>query len=148
MQTSDEVKRYIDDLDFSMIIKKMTIEQGWQKKKVMEVSEYYRHFLFLIYKYGTKFPNLPPSFEIDEFWHNHILDTKKYCEDCQNIFGRYIHHNPYTGMDGKTSENETIEQFNTLQKLHFQEFGSYIYKIKKRNFFYNLKYLCMLGAKK
>ncbi len=32
--------------------------------------------------------------EIDLFWHEHILDTKKYKQDCEMVFGRFLHHVP------------------------------------------------------
>jgi hypothetical protein len=32
--------------------------------------------------------------ELDNLWHEHILDTRKYEIDCRNIFGSIIHHNP------------------------------------------------------
>lgn len=29
---------------------------------------------------------------LDEFWHAHILDTRKYWRDCQKLFGAFLHH--------------------------------------------------------
>ena len=52
--------------------------------------------MYLVSKYGTK------QVEIDKlqdlFWHLHILDTRQYIEDCKNIFGYYLHHNPFTEL--------------------------------------------------
>lgn len=36
----------------------------------------------------------PPSEAVDRFWHAHILDTKKYAQDCHHLFGRFLHHMP------------------------------------------------------
>jgi hypothetical protein len=33
----------------------------------------------------------------DVFWHEHILDTTKYTNDCNLIFGSYLHHSPLGG---------------------------------------------------
>jgi hypothetical protein len=32
---------------------------------------------------------------LDDLWHEHILDTQKYKEDCESVFGKFIHHNPH-----------------------------------------------------
>ena len=37
------------------------------------------------------------SKDVDEFWHTHILHTMKYTEDCERVFGTYLHHNPDIG---------------------------------------------------
>lgn len=31
----------------------------------------------------------------DELWHTFLLDTNGYQEFCKEVFGRFIHHNPY-----------------------------------------------------
>merc|ERR1712232_106678 len=30
--------------------------------------------------------------DVDLVWHEHILDTKNYAVDCNNLFGRLLHH--------------------------------------------------------
>jgi len=35
-----------------------------------------------------------PSKEVDQMWHDHILDTRSYQEMCENVFGRFLHHKP------------------------------------------------------
>lgn len=39
------------------------------------------------------------SAEVDPFWHAHILHTKQYVDFCQEIAGRYLHHNPLDHAD-------------------------------------------------
>lgn len=116
--------------DFSMIINKMVKHLGWKQKEAEAACSLYRNFLFLHKKYGHEH-SLPPSEEIDEFWHNHILDTKKYRQDCQVIFGRYLDHYPYFGIDGKTNLTDLNHAFETTQQFHQQEFGYRIERIKK-----------------
>eukprot|EP01043_Picozoa_sp_COSAG02_P064836 COSAG02_NODE_9600_length_2166_cov_1.061442_1_plen_278_part_10 len=38
-----------------------------------------------------------PSKLIDELWHRHMLDSKKYVAFCQRVAGYYLHHTPYYG---------------------------------------------------
>jgi len=139
--TVEQAQQYINSLDFSMIIKKMVVQQGWQKENAIQLSQLYKNFLFLNFKYGAQFPGLPPSEEIDEFWHNHVLDTQSYIRDCQKIFGRYLHHYPYSGLDGKMTSEQTNDAFENMQELHCKEFGCYIPRVSKKQFLYPLLYL-------
>lgn len=134
--TINDAKAYIDAIDFSMIIKKMVEHQGWLQEEAEIVSNLYRNFLFLNKKYGDIHSALPPSEDIDEFWHNHILDTKNYRKDCEAIFGIYFDHYPYFGIDGRTNFNNLESAFETTQKLHIKEYGEPIFQV--RNIWSNL----------
>jgi len=120
----ESIRNYIFSIDFSMIIDKMVLREKWRRSDAEKACEMYRNFLFLNVKYSEHLP-LPPSDEIDEFWHHHILDTKKYIKDCEQIFGRYFHHYPYLG------KQEANKMFENTQALYHQEFGDYIYKIRR-----------------
>ncbi|MHA7840407.1 MAG: glycine-rich domain-containing protein [Gammaproteobacteria bacterium] len=120
----------INNLDLSMVIKKMARDRGWRLKHAQEAAAQYRRLLFVWYKYKNTYPILPPSQDIDEFWHNHILDTRQYPKDCDAIFGEFIHHNPYTGSLVGDSESAMIDGFEQTQNLYHQEFGEYIYEIR------------------
>ncbi|MBS0351584.1 MAG: hypothetical protein JSR33_10470 [Proteobacteria bacterium] len=124
-----EAKRYIDAIDFSMIIKKMVEHQGWLQKEAEAVCRLYKNFLFINKKYRENYSALPPSEEVDEFWHNHILDTMNYRKDCEMIFGAYFDHYPYFGIDGRTTMKNLESAFETTQKLHIKEFGEPVYQI-------------------
>ena len=110
----------------------MVSHQKWKRFEAEKACALYRNFLYLNVKYPDEGP-LPPSEDIDEFWHNHILDTKKYINDCQQIFGEYFHHYPYLGFDEKTNMKDLKNFFQRTQDLHFKEFGEYISKVR-RNF--------------
>lgn len=108
----------------------MVSHQGWSRKDAEEVCRLYRNFLFLSAKYPDK--RLPPSEDVDEFWHNHILDTQKYRLESEAIFGRYFDHYPYFGIDEKTNMNDLSCAFSETQRLHQEEFGEPIYEIRCR----------------
>lgn len=38
----------------------------------------------------------PPNQDVDDFWHQHILNTKMYLKDCEYLFGFILHHDPST----------------------------------------------------
>ena len=89
---------------------------GWDKDFASEIAQLYKTFLFLNKKYPEEI--LVPTREIDEFWHLHILFTKKYHEDCQNIFGYYLHHQPQM-PEGEIDEEQALERTLQLVKLEF-----------------------------
>lgn len=125
----DAAKHYIDHLDFSNIINKMIHHQGWRKSDAHQVCKMYKNYLYLRKKYDSQYA-LPPSEEIDEFWHNHILDTKQYRIDCEKIFGYYLDHYPYFGIDNTTTLTDLENAFAITQQLYYQEFGEPIYQVK------------------
>lgn len=119
-------KSYIYSINFSSIIDKLVNYNGWIRKEAEITCELYRNFLYLNKKYGHEYRHLPPSEDIDEFWHNHILDTQKYEIDCYCIFGKFFHHYPYLGIDSQSNFEDLNRAFETTQELYFKEFGSYI----------------------
>jgi hypothetical protein len=59
----------------------------------LRLAKEYRQFLYLIMKHPSQ-TVIPWSQALDDFWHEHILDTAKYAKDCEDLFGGFIHHNP------------------------------------------------------
>lgn len=121
--------KYIDEMDFSLVKLKLTAHdpllcRKWSALEFELGFQYYKNFLFLNKKYLSLYPVLPPSLEVDEIWHHHILDTRQYYKDCFAIFGRYFHHYPYFG----TRNDEDLENlevaFERTQQLHEFEFGA------------------------
>jgi hypothetical protein len=127
----------IFSLDLGQIVDKITrtdnaltgIEKPWSRAKAEEAVELYKRYLWLVRKHRERHPFLPPSREIDFIWHAHILDTRRYHEDCDAIFGAYHHHDPYFGLNGPADEKHLRESFDLTQQLHFTEFGDYIYEL-------------------
>ncbi len=83
-------------VDFTMLKRKLEIVGGWSANTIAEGEHLYRRYLALKMVYPEKV--LRPTPLIDEFWHAHILDTEAYAADCQKLFGRYVHHDPYGGL--------------------------------------------------
>lgn len=53
---------------------------------------------------------LSPSAKVDEVWHLHVLDTKRYGAECQALCKQMIHHNP----DGEQDPAQPMRYKNTL----------------------------------
>jgi len=114
----------IDGLDLSGVRSKITGSEGlrWTQARTSQAELDYRRFL----KLQALYPNerVSPTKLIDDFWHYHILDTRAYAKDCEEIFGHFIHHNPYFGA-GSQSEARLLEGvLANLQRLFLLEFGA------------------------
>jgi hypothetical protein len=68
--------------------------KGWSREYADSVETEYKLFLTLLAKHPADIEEIPVSKDVDEFWHNHILHTLKYANDCQKVFGNFLHHNP------------------------------------------------------
>lgn len=105
----------IADLDLAPIAFKACMDEGWDIEKVDRITLRYRYFLQTVRNEPDT--DLAPPKDIDLFWHHHILDTRKYIEDCERLFGQYIHHFPYSGIRGDTDAQEQDERFQRSQSL-------------------------------
>ncbi|MCS0808803.1 glycine-rich domain-containing protein-like [Massilia agilis] len=102
MSTSNNEFATIASLDLDPIkVKLMHKESGeaWSLERAAAAEFEYRRFLYLMKKFPQE--QASPSMEVDTFWHYHILDTLKYAEDCQVVFGYFLHHFPYVGLRGE-----------------------------------------------
>lgn len=85
------LERDIKTLDLDCIKIKLMDQhegKGWPNEKADHVEKQYETFLTLS---ATEPTSIVPSRDVDDFWHQHILDTRKYAErygangaDCQN----------------------------------------------------------------
>lgn len=105
----------IAELDLEPIAFKACMDEGWDIEKVDRITLRYRRFLQAIRNEPDT--SLAPSRDVDLFWHHHILDTRKYIEDCRRLFGEYIHHFPYSGIRGDKDAQEQDERFQRSQRL-------------------------------
>ena len=85
------------------------------------IDEYRR---FLILKIENPRENLAPTKLMDKAWHIHILDTKRYAEDCEVMFGRFLHHHPsYNDLDPKARQDTLIRASGRMSSLYSERFG-------------------------
>lgn len=81
----------------------------------------YRQFLTLHAEHPER--TLVPNELIDLVWHFHILDTRKYAEDCDRIFGYFLHHDPYFGLGSEESYEANQRAWSGTQALWEATFG-------------------------
>jgi hypothetical protein len=95
--------------------------EGWSLEKANAVEFEYRRFLQLMKMYPGE--QTAPLFDVDTFWHYHILDTMKYAADCEQVFGYFLHHFPYIGLRGEDDETAHREAGSRMQALYEATFG-------------------------
>jgi hypothetical protein len=117
----------VDDLailDFTLLkLKLQDAEEGegWTAAYADLVHAEYLKFLALT----RAFPDraIVPSGEVDTFWHYHILDTRAYVEDCEAVFGHFLHHFPYFGMRGEEDAADLRNAWNETNGIYRRHFG-------------------------
>lgn len=102
----DEIVSKINSIDLESVAEKFLSRKSfwwrfWNFKKVILIEAEYKKFLYLIATHKGELI-IPWTQDLDDFWHEHILDTRKYQEDCMKIFGEIVHHNPHVPKGTKT----------------------------------------------
>lgn len=115
----DEAMAIVNSIEFNQMNDKLVNFYGWSKEDVSLMNDYYKKWLSIHVCYSEL--ATAPSVKLDEYWHMHILDTQKYMEDCQMVFGKYLHHYPYFGLEG--DKDDLNSGFELTQKLFQHHFG-------------------------
>ncbi len=121
----EQVIAAIQSLDLDPIkLKLMNPEEGhgWSREYADSMEVAYKRFLTLSVTHPEE--TLAPSKDVDRFWHGHILDTLKYAEDCEKVFGYFLHHFPYFGMRGDEDAANLAAAAERTRELYHQQFGS------------------------
>lgn len=82
----------------------------------IQVIEEYKRFLQLLIINKIV---LTPSKLVDEFWHQHILNSTEYFQFCIRIAGHYIHHSPHD----QKPHSFHLDSFNQTQQVYKKYFG-------------------------
>lgn len=111
----------IESLDLRPIAFKLSLEPGWSLDRINHGLAQYRLWLKMVARHPEE--SIIPHKEVDEVWHMHILDTRKYAADCNEIFGRFLHHFPYLGMRGAADREDLHKAFAKSQEMMRAELG-------------------------
>lgn len=94
----------------------------WTQLQASHAEKWYRRFLVLNLHYPHK--TIVPTKAIDEFWHHHLLDSQKYHEDSEFLFGGYFHHFPYLGLRGEEDARCLNAAFRNTLLMFRNMFGA------------------------
>ncbi|MDB5259275.1 MAG: hypothetical protein JWO73_483 [Candidatus Taylorbacteria bacterium] len=98
MRSREEVMAY----RFPPLVERLQEELKLSKR---EANRLFKDMLMFLYICGTNTGKhgYSPSPMIDEAWHTFIIFTREYAKFCNEHFGYFIHHNPFT------KENRAVE---------------------------------------
>lgn len=110
-------------IDLSPINKALQYDNPelWTDERAAATEANYRRLLALNILYPSETHVVNKL--IDDYWHQHILDTHKYLEDCQTLFGKFLHHDPYFGINGPEDLQRNRDGFAITQQLWEETFG-------------------------
>lgn len=97
--------------------------EGWTRKYADSIEAAYKNYLTMLVKHPDDAEDILLSKDVDEFWHTHILQTRKYTEDCQRVFGNFLHHEPHVGEVTTADLERRTAQAEKTRQLYEQEFG-------------------------
>ena len=123
----EKVIAAIDALDLESVKVRMMdpeLGEGWTREYADGVEQGYRNYLTMLAKYQDHAEDILLSKDVDEFWHTHILQTIKYTEDCERVFGTYLHHNPHVGERTAEDLEKRAALAEKTRRLYRQEFGN------------------------
>ena len=120
----------VNSWDFSLTIEKLQEKSyaGWSLERILNAEKGYKQYLAMTKALGGK--QLVPNGDIDRFWHEHILDTRRYAKDCNSFFGYFLHHYPFFGMRGEVDNTNWINTAKSSNNLWFSTFGENLYLMK------------------
>jgi hypothetical protein len=95
--------------------------KGYSEAHLDLLEAEYRKFLAM--RLARPEANIVPCKIVDEMWHQHILDTIAYRNDCDAIFGRFMDHFPYFGMRGPEDAQDLADAYDETLECYRDAFG-------------------------
>lgn len=118
-----EAESYLHQLDLGYVRNKMCSSHyplpRWPEALALKCEQLYKRFLLLLLKHPRE--PLVPTRDMDEFWHNHILFTKNYTQDCLALYGCYMHHTP-SDPDNQDEISALVPHYQRTKILYEAEF--------------------------
>jgi hypothetical protein len=111
---------FAGDQTMRSIITRAAEKNGWSRAETEAAAREYRRYLLLRYLHpGIRIAGINRNG--DQLWHEHIIDTHKYREDCMRIFGSVLDHQPFYERSSVAPEEDPDLQH--ASKLYQNEFG-------------------------
>ena len=105
--------------DRRRFVDRLCEETGWQPAFAEAAIFEYRRFVSLAMAVDHR---VSPSHAVDEVWHQHVMDTRRYWQDfCPNVLGRDFHHEP--GRGGAAEEIALRQAYRATLSSYERLFG-------------------------
>ena len=98
--------------------------EGWTREYADSIEVAYKNFLTMLVKYPEDADDIALSEDTDEFWHTHILQTIKYANDCQEVFGNFLHHSPHLEDITPAYLEKKDASVDKTRRLYEMEYGA------------------------
>lgn len=112
-------------IDLQSVRDAMVSRHGWVPERADAARVEYLKFLAILRR-KPSFPVVPwltdGRDDLDQFWHQHILDTVKYSRDCHHLFGKLIHHDPHL----KKGSKEEVEAAKKTKDAYISSCGGVV----------------------
>lgn len=124
-----EALQKVGPWDFSLTKEKLLEPSyaGWTIDRADAAERDYKRYMAITAALSGQ--QLVPNGDIDRFWHEHILDTRRYAKDCFELFGEFLHHYPYFGMRGEVDNRNWVKTAQESNDLWNREFGEELYAV-------------------
>lgn len=117
IRVAEEIKH----LDIQRIVNKAQSKHQWSDERKKHAEQRYRNFLLLASTLKEGEPIIPTQ-DIDAVWHEHILDTHAYMDDCRRVFGYYLHHVPFFGQPEPDRDADMQKTEEAYQRLFGEKY--------------------------
>ena len=105
--------------DRRRFIDRLCEDTGWQPAFAEAAVFEYRRFVSLAMAVDHR---VSPSHAVDEVWHQHVMDTRRYWQDfCPNVLGCDFHHEP--GRGGAAEEIALRQAYRATLSSYERLFG-------------------------
>jgi len=104
-------------IDLSRFVPKLLKDEPekFKKSEPLAWTALFEYKRFLTMRKHFPKIEIAPSPLVDEVWHMHILDTRQYMKDCDQLFGSYLHHAPSFGSSKQEKQEMGDRYTKTLQ---------------------------------
>lgn len=123
---TEQVLAAIETLDLQSVKSRLMdpkLGEGWTPEYADSIERAYKTFLSMVVKYQEDAEDIMLSRHVDEFWHTHILQTMKYADDCEAVFGTFVHHAPHVGELTEADHRKRAALADKTRALYEREFG-------------------------
>ena len=104
--------------DFQIVENYLAEKEGHSPEKIAEMKEEYIRFISLVVGERTA---APVSYEVDPFWHVHVLHTQNYLPFSEAVAGTFLHHNPAATEEERLTLPGEYDGFLELYRKHYGE---------------------------
>lgn len=101
LSEEEYVERGLENLrefDLSDVTERVHRRRGFDEEEAEELEKKFRKFSLMVLE--ERGPDddpdreISPADDLDEYWHEFLLDTRRYQEYCDYVFDYFVHHNP------------------------------------------------------